>query len=279
MIILQNLINYWPKLKLKIRQQTKYFLNKIVCRIKNSYSFRKVSIDTSYFFKNYACGNYFKRVSQIKKLRNIFSNQRCFILGSGPSLNKLNLEHLKKEYTIAVNQSFLITQDKYSFYPNTICLSDSKLYKKLNTLYSNLPSKIIFSTGIDGTIGRNYNSPNLAAIVRLNPFKLAWKAHFSADLVQGVCMSNNVITDLAIPTAIFMGFSKIYLIGCDFDQTGYAYDNLSGYTKTAQLILPEVFDSYISAKSYCDKKGIQIFNAGIGGRLEVFPRVDYDSLF
>ncbi|GAG67505.1 unnamed protein product [marine sediment metagenome] len=30
---------------------------------------------------------------------------------------------------------------------------------------------------------------------------------------------------------------------------------------------------------YFKKEGVQIFNAGVGGMLDTFPRVDYNSLF
>ena len=36
---------------------------------------------------------------------------------------------------------------------------------------------------------------------------------------------------------------------------------------------------YQKAKQYADAHGIKIYNATRGGKLEVFPRVDFDSLF
>jgi hypothetical protein len=32
-------------------------------------------------------------------------------------------------------------------------------------------------------------------------------------------------------------------------------------------------------KRHCDGRGIRVFNATRGGKLEVFPRRDFDSLF
>jgi len=32
-------------------------------------------------------------------------------------------------------------------------------------------------------------------------------------------------------------------------------------------------------KRHCDSRGIQVYNATRGGKLEVFPRVDFDTLF
>ena len=38
-------------------------------------------------------------------------------------------------------------------------------------------------------------------------------------------------------------------------------------------------EAYRDAKAACDSLGINVFNATRGGKLEVFPRVDFDSLF
>jgi hypothetical protein len=37
--------------------------------------------------------------------------------------------------------------------------------------------------------------------------------------------------------------------------------------------------AYRDAKAACDSLGINVFNATRGGKLEVFPRVEFDSLF
>lgn len=36
---------------------------------------------------------------------------------------------------------------------------------------------------------------------------------------------------------------------------------------------------YVAAKQYADSHGIKIYNATRGGKLEVFTRVDFGSLF
>lgn len=37
--------------------------------------------------------------------------------------------------------------------------------------------------------------------------------------------------------------------------------------------------TYLAMKIHCEKRGIRVCNATRGGKLEVFPRVDLDSLF
>ena len=37
--------------------------------------------------------------------------------------------------------------------------------------------------------------------------------------------------------------------------------------------------TYVAMKRHCDQRGIRVYNATRGGKLEVFPRVEFDSLF
>jgi len=53
---------------------------------------------------------------------NMFDGKRCFILGTGPSLNTTDFSLLKDEFTIGVN---LIL--KSGFIPDYLCVSDGKL--------------------------------------------------------------------------------------------------------------------------------------------------------
>jgi hypothetical protein len=36
---------------------------------------------------------------------------------------------------------------------------------------------------------------------------------------------------------------------------------------------------YRCAKEICDAEGVRLFNATVGGQLEVFPRVRFEALF
>jgi hypothetical protein len=41
----------------------------------------------------------------------------------------------------------------------------------------------------------------------------------------------------------------------------------------------EMLEKFDEAKEFFDNRGVKIFNAGYGGKLEAFPRADFDSLF
>ena len=75
-------------------------------RISNAFKYRIASIRFS--------------ISKIEKLissyHNIYKEKRCFIIGNGPSLNKLDLTKLKDEFTFGVNAIYT-NYDKMGFLP------------------------------------------------------------------------------------------------------------------------------------------------------------------
>jgi hypothetical protein len=119
--------------------------------------------------------------------------------------------------------------------------------------------------------------------------------------------SQNVI-QCAMFSAIDMGFEKIFLIGCDMTSFLSAYEfNADGermilennhiykYSESDlkmiikdsnkydnEFILDEYsrnFRIFKKINKYANKNNISIYNAGIGGGLDVFTRVNYESIF
>ena len=93
-----------------------------------------------------------------------------------------------------------------------------------------------------------------------------------------------------------MGFSEIYLLGVDHnfskmvDKNGnvmedksiksHFVDNYNSDIQDLGFHVDEATEAYISAeKLSLQQKTFRIFNATRGGKLEVFERVDFDSLF
>lgn len=88
-----------------------------------------------------------------------------------------------------------------------------------------------------------------------------------------------------------MGFSEIYLIGMDHNNVGavtdprnhfienyFTQDEIGSYKNiTANFDGMEL--AYKKAEQFSRKHGFRIYNATRGGKLEVFERVNFDSLF
>lgn len=140
------------------------------------------------------------------------------------------------------------------------------------------------------------------------PYQLTDNAFtaFSPDLEDYLVHSTTVSITL-IQLAALMGCNPIYLIGCDTDYTiptnaielnpeadridklltldadndpnhfdpAYFGKGKKWHTPNPHLMIQQ----YEKVKEACDHRGFQIYNATNGGKLEVFPRVDYTSLF
>ena len=60
---------------------------------------------------------------KLKALKNKHKGKRCFVIGNGPSLNKMDLSLLKNEYTFGVNGVFYAF-DELGFMPTYYVVED-----------------------------------------------------------------------------------------------------------------------------------------------------------
>ena len=111
------------------------------------------------------------------------------------------------------------------------------------------------------------------------------------------------MTYTCLQLAAYFGFEEIYLIGVDANYVIPSDAELSGASRVKEIDMesddpnhfhPDYFgkgkrwhepnvdvmiEAYEEAKRACNAKGIKITNATVGGKLEVFPRVAFESLF
>ena len=90
------------------------------------------------------------------------------------------------------------------------------------------------------------------------------------------------VTYVCLQLAVYMGFTEIYLLGTDCNYIIGSSNN--------HFIKDDVVDNknhgtelmikaYECARDYANAHNIKIYNATRGGMLEVFERVNFDSLF
>ena len=238
---------------------------------------------------NFSKTKYSKRLKQFK---NNHEGETCFIIGNGPSLKAEDLERLHQNNipTYAFNRIYLIFNNT-SWRPTYYISQDEKILKNcqsevnaMNLEYKFIPlyHKYFYDIKIANAFYFNMKTTEDG-----EPF-------FSNDISKAVGGSGTV-TCTALQFAAYMGFKKIYLIGVDHNFSTYKNDKgeiitdstvkdyfTEEYNKDkAELYIPNVdasTRSYIIMKNYCDKHNIEVYNATRGGKLEVFPRVDFDSL-
>jgi hypothetical protein len=115
----------------------------------------------------------------------------------------------------------------------------------------------------------------------------------SLDVEDAVYCTDTVIMDFCLPMAVYMGFTEIYLLGCDTDYCldkaedfshAYFYDvtRLKQRRRTPEYIQTQWYDnvirSYELMKTALDARGVRVYNATQGGRLEVFERISLGDI-
>ncbi len=233
--------------------------------------------------------NCLKSIKKNSRLKNIYLNQRCFIIGNGPSIKKQNLLNLKKEYTFAVNQFFL-HKDYDEIHPDFYALIDPRFIKNnqfTKDFFSNLREKIHKDTLLFCPIETSHlkNIPYLNKIKKyylLMNHEFNEELKFNLDIDKPIPYLINVILACLI-TAIYMGFTEIYLLGCDHDWCKYRsnenwqyfYKFKKSYNPKMQIPYEEKLDhahKLFKAYRLIQKKysNVKIYNCTPGSYLDVF---------
>jgi hypothetical protein len=203
----------------------------------------------------------------MKEFKNIHYGESCFILGTAPSINKMDLKPLKKIVTIGCNR----IGKKYK--PDYLCISDTKnCYLKYTKEIDKIKAVKVMCSPI---AGQEINLPDDIYKVELISNKsLMLKDDYKFDSsFKKVAWTTNVITDLCFPFAYFLGFKNVYLIGCDCTDAGHFYPNDGDCVKIGSW--QERFVYYKKIKQLFESDGRKIYNAGIGGKLNVFKRIKF----
>lgn len=224
---------------------------------------------------------------ELSVFKDICKGQRCFIVATGPSLKIEDLDTLNdnNEKCFGVN-GILLAFDKTAWRPNYYCIADHNgLFMWLDEILSmNVNDKFVSDLGWMPDLFNGKKE------FHKWHFKSEWirgsKPKFNIDITHGLYWARTVVCDICIPLAMYMGFKEIYLLGtdCTHDSDPTKRHFVANYirgkeSKAQRLEIDEIMLSYQSAKEYADTHGIKIYNATRGGALEIFPRVDFDSLF
>lgn len=243
--------------------------------------------------------------SRLEKFRGTYAGQRCFIMGNGPSLNQMDLELFKDEIVWGSNRCYLLF-DRISWRPKFYVAVDKRVVPdnadEINALSYQLPATLFFfpvSFVYKNTLHSSenvcwYNEVNLSE----DNLPYSMFSVNAADMVYSV----RSVTVAMLQLAVYLGFNQIYLIGCDTSYTvpkTIKYENGNSELLISRSEDHNHFDSsyfgegkkwhephvdrmifhYEQSKKVCDELGVNVYNATVGGNLEVFPRVDYRSLF
>lgn len=181
-----------------------------------------------FYFKLITDKTFKECLSFNKRFKNLHKGERCFIVGNGPSLKKLDLTKITNEITFTVNNIMHDKKIYETINPNYHVLTDP-LYFRLNQtitednatieLLKSIKYKNIRPICISTYEGRNaiksYGLDKSLDFVYL--FQHQYFTNTSPKIIElnkNIPSTQNVV-QTAILSAIYMGFKEIYLIGCD----------------------------------------------------------------
>jgi glycosyltransferase involved in cell wall biosynthesis len=226
-------------------------------------------------------------------------HQRCFLIGNGPSLNETDLDVLKDEITFAVNGFFLKSRD-LDWTPTFYLVEDHLVAEDrapwINALKG--PIKLfpaylgyVFSAS-DDTIFYNHRPRK--------SFPHGFDFSLEADKIT---YTGCTVTFSMMQLAAYLGFQEIYLIGVDASYsipseaqkgTDYSVGILDMKSDDPNHFDPNYFgkgfrwhdpqvdkmiEAYSEARRTLEGTDQSIYNATVGGQLEIFERRSYHTLF
>jgi hypothetical protein len=221
---------------------------------------------------------------RLAALRDRHRGQRCFILGNGPSLADMDLSPLRSEVTFAMNRGYLLFP-RLGF--------ESTYFTCVNRLVLEQ-----FGGDIDGLgMPRFVSWPGRRFVRDATFVRCFWRepVGFSMDPRRGLWLGATV-TYFTLQLAYFMGFETVVLIGVDHHFTTRGRPNevvtLDGadpnhfageyFGRGLRWQLPDLEASeraYRLARQRFEADGRRVIDATVGGRLTVFEKAAYDSLF
>lgn len=226
-----------------------------------------------------------KSHKSLEMFRNRHQGERAFILGNGPSINRTDLSPLKNEWTFATNR-FYLKFSQTDFRPSYYAVVNEHVITQFIQEIAELPMPKFLTWNLRHII------PDKDGILLYPQLR---RSVFSPDPTRGIS-AGYTVTFICMQLAFFMGFKSVYLLGVDhyFETKGQANLLVTSQSDDPNHFHPSYFgvgvrwqlpdleaseQSYRMAKSYYEAHDRCIYDATIGGHLQVFPKVDYASLF
>lgn len=231
--------------------------------------------------------------SEIEPYKNRYQGKRCFIVATGPSLRKEDLETLAAhgELCISMNMIYKIFSQT-DWRPDFFVADDWRMmcdHSECLDYMEHVPcfmgdSYEPFCKEKHGEHVMIYHSGMSYVGSSYDGKKWSCKGFmpFSEDFAQ-IAYVSGTVTYVAMQLAVYLGCKEIYLLGTDASGLHQSYQKYGHFYEEKKLLATcysgQVYASYLSARKYAKEHGIRIYNASRGGELEVFERVDFDQLF
>jgi hypothetical protein len=221
----------------------------------------------------------------MRTYKNKHRGQRCFIIGNGPSLKKMDLSPLRNEFTFGMNRIYLIFPE-IGFHTTYFISINRLVIEQFAEDIANLPMPQFLSQR--GRQHVKFTERTIFLYPRIG-LRFSYKP-------QWYIYEGPTVTYVALQLAYYMGFKQAVLIGVDhnFQTKGPANQEVIStgedpnhfasnyFGKGIRWQLPNLEGServYKIAKGVYTRDGRTILDATVDGKLQVYPKVDYANLF
>ncbi len=226
---------------------------------------------------------YFRDSKRLRKFKNIHKGESCFIIGNGPSLNKMDLSLLTSLNTFGLN----------------------KIYLMLDKVDINLTYHVAVNPIVIEQSKRHFEALNCSSFLSMRP---AYRSVKRMNHIYRICTGGSfpfqtdasrilyegyTVTYVAMQLAFYMGFSKVFLIGVDHNFVAFGKPNeeqnlvghdpnhfAGNYFGNQKWNLPDLDGSEVAyhlAKFYFERDNRCIYDATVDGKLEIFPKISYEE--
>lgn len=230
-----------------------------------------------------------EKLEKLKHYSNLHSGQRCYIIGNGPSISKMDMSPLKNEFTFGLNRIYLAF-DTIPFKPTYyVCVNELVLEQFAEEIRV-LEMPKFLNWNRRGYFNLEEVSTNF---VRLT---LSINDGFTTDFRRPL-FGGGTVTYVALQIAYLMGFSEVVLIGVDHSFTDKGIPNKvetrqaetdpnhfhpNYFPKGVKWQLPDLRRSelaYELARRVFEQNGRKILDATVNGKCPIFEKVEFRSLF
>lgn len=232
----------------------------------------------------------------LTRSRNLYKGKRCFLIGTGPSLNSTDLTKIRDEYTMGVNGTCLIDDLNLNYFISVSHIFWKHHIEEIKNVKCErrfLPS--FFKESLDSHASTSWlrviEDKNYKRVSEDKPW------FFSTEADRYVCLGGSVIC-VGLQILYLMGFDTVILLGVDHDygiskhqlsQKGAFFDSKDvhahfsdKYYKDGGNVHIDIYGaerSYALAEEAFRNDGRKILNATPGTKLDIFEKVEYKSLF
>jgi len=226
-------------------------------------------------------------LNRLRQYENTHTNQRCFIIGNGPSLRNTDLSLLMGEFTFGLNRIYLLFPELGFTTTYLVVVNDLVLEQCAADLQALPIPRFI-------TWRARYWFQDDPQLVYLDT-DFTGEEDFCRK-ITGRVFEGYTVTYVALQLAFHMGFKEAILVGVDHnyvtqgtanqavispgDDPNHFSPNYFG--KGFRWQLPDLAGSeraYTLARQAYSRAGRRVLDATMAGKLTIFPKVDYSSLF